>query len=129
MSQEKQKYTIWIEAESWRAGEWNVHDDCTDVVVTWEDGSRWIASFISYQHVKTLTEKNKRTGENLSGAYFWMSDMFLVDQVSRQRIEAVIQHLSKRGELKQVFHALAKDENDKGPCYCGAVDHDREEER
>ena len=56
-----QKYTVWVETEYWRPGEWISNDDSSDVVVTWEDGSRWGAAFISYQHVKTLTEKNTPT--------------------------------------------------------------------
>jgi hypothetical protein len=106
MSNEKQKYTVWVEAEYWRPGEWIPDDDSTDVVVTWEDGSRWGATFVSYQHIKTLTVKNKQTGECLSGAYLWISDMILVDNVSRSRIEEIIWHLIASGEFVQAFRAL-----------------------
>lgn len=39
-------YSIWIEAENWAEGEWNIHNDNTDAIVSFEDGSRWIASFL-----------------------------------------------------------------------------------
>ena len=106
MSDKEQEYTVWLEAEQWKRGEWTPDDDSTDAIVTWKDGSRWGATFVAYQHIQTLTEKNKRTGECLSGAYLWMREMILVDQVSRSRIEAVIQHLITSGEFTQVFRAL-----------------------
>ncbi len=106
MKKGQQKYTIWIEAEQWIPGAWNPEDDNTDVIVTWEDGSRWVATFFSYQNVQTLSEKNRRTGESLSGAYFWASDMILADQVSRQRIEQIIEELIKTGEFETTFTPL-----------------------
>src|SRR5438552_6115520 len=106
MKKERQKYTIWIEAEQWILGAWNTEDANTDVIVTWEDGSRWVATFFSYQNVQTLSEKNRRTGERLSGAYFWASNMILADQVSRQCIEQIIEELIKTNEFEMVFTPL-----------------------
>ncbi len=112
MTNEKHNYTLWIEAECWVPGTWTLADDTTDVIVTWEDGSRWGATFISYQHIHTLTEKNKSTGENLSGAYFWARDMILVDEVSRQRIEEVVHDLINEGDFELVFRQYPKEEED-----------------
>ncbi len=106
LKKEQQQYTIWIEAEQWVPGSWNPEDDNTDVIVTWEDGSRWVATFFAYQNVQTLSEKNRRTGESLSGAYFWASDMILADKVSRQRIEQIIEELIKTGEFETIFTPL-----------------------
>ncbi len=92
--------------EQWVPGSWNPEDDNTDVIVTWEDGSRWVATFFAYQNVQTLSEKNRRTGESLSGAYFWASDMILADKVSRQRIEQIIEELIKTGEFETIFTPL-----------------------
>ncbi|MFD1906035.1 hypothetical protein ACFSQ7_21320 [Paenibacillus rhizoplanae] len=39
------KYSIWIEYEEWAEGEWNIVDGNTDAIVTFEDSSRWVASF------------------------------------------------------------------------------------
>ncbi|MNO44806.1 hypothetical protein D3C76_350590 [compost metagenome] len=36
-----------------------------------------------------------QTGECMNGAYFWSSDMVLVDITSRERIEQLIDHLIK----------------------------------
>ncbi len=99
-------HTLWIEAEEWAPGEWTPVDDNTDVIVTFADASRWVATFLSYANIQTLTEKNRRTGECLAGAYFWASDMILIDEVSRPRIEEVVQHLIQEGEFEAIFTYL-----------------------
>jgi len=100
---EKQNYTLWIEAEEWVPGHWVPDDDNTDVIVTFQDGRRWVASFFSYKNIEKLTNKNKETGECYSGAYFWSSDMILIDQVSRKRIEEIIEHLIEEEEFEMIF--------------------------
>jgi len=103
--------SIWIEAEEWAAGEWTPADDNTDVIVTCDDGSRWVATFFSYRNITSLVEKNQRTGECLSGKYFWASDMILVDEVTRARIEEVAHYLSEEEplEFKSVFTRVDED--------------------
>lgn len=112
MTKEQQNYIIWIEAEEWASGSWTPDDDNTDVIVTWANGSRWVASFFSYKNIQTLTQKNKRSGECLSGAYFWASDMILIDEVSRQRIEEVIDHLIRENDFETVFTQLPPEAGD-----------------
>ncbi|ETT33954.1 hypothetical protein C162_30445 [Paenibacillus sp. FSL R7-269] len=97
------KYSIWIEAEEWAEGEWNIVDGNTDAIVTFEDGSRWVGSFFTYKNIQTLADKNKHTGECLHGKYLWGSDMVLVDECSRKRIEEVTAHLIVSGEFEVVF--------------------------
>jgi hypothetical protein len=99
-------YTLWIEAEAWAPGERTPADDNTDVIVTLDDESRWVATFFSYANIQTLTGKNRQTGECLAGAYFWASDMILTDEVSRLRIEEVVHHLIQEGEVQAVFTRL-----------------------
>ncbi|MWC29695.1 hypothetical protein [Paenibacillus sp. MMS18-CY102] len=101
---QKMPYSIWIEAEQWAEGEWNIHDDNTNAIVTFEDGARWIASFFTYRNIQTLAEKNKHTGECLHGHYFWGSDMILVDECSRNRIEEVIKHLIIKSDFETIFN-------------------------
>ena len=102
MTENKPTYTIWIEAEEWCTG-WDPIDSNTDVIVHLDDGSRWMATFVSYKNVATLTQKDKQTGESLSGAYFWVSDMILIDETSRKRIEEVIEHLMEEDYFYMIF--------------------------
>jgi hypothetical protein len=105
----QQPYTVWIEVEEWSPGTWTPQDANTDVTVTFADGSVWVATFVTYTNIQTLVAKNKRTGECLAGAYFWASNMILIDEVSRPRIEQVIRALIDEGEFDVVF-AHAPDE-------------------
>jgi len=98
-----QKYSIWIEAEHWAPGEWTPSDDNTDVIVTFENGARWVATFFSYQNILSLASKNRDTGECLDGKYFVATDMILVDEVTRQRIEEVVAELIRCKEFEQYF--------------------------
>lgn len=95
--------SIWIEAEHWHPSEWNLVDGNTDVIVTLEDHSRWMATFVSYKNVETLVRWSRESGEDLPGKFLWVADMVLIDEISRDSIEKVVQHLVDRGELTLVF--------------------------
>jgi hypothetical protein len=97
--------TIWIESEEKgpiKGGQINT-DDNSDVILTFSDNTKYGATFFTYDNVKTLTEKNKMTGELLSGKYFWASDMILVDRIDRDTIEKVIADLIKEKYFDQLF--------------------------
>lgn len=98
-----QPFSIWIEAEQWDGEIINDEDENTDVIVKFEDGSGWSATFFTYQNIISLSEKNKTTGENLNGIYFWASDMVLIKRISRKEIEAVTKELIKDGTFERVF--------------------------
>ena len=96
-------YTLWIEAEEWPAGEWTPDDDATDVVVTFADGARWVATFVAYAHVATLVARNRESGDNLGGRYLWASDLVLVDTTARATVEAVVDDLLRDGGFESAF--------------------------
>ncbi len=100
---ENQNYYIWIEAEQWASGEWNPADCNSDVIVSFEKGAEWVATFLTYKNISTLVEKNMLSGECLQGKYFWASDMILVDEISRARVEEVVKRLIDEAEFEKVF--------------------------
>ncbi|GAA4851586.1 hypothetical protein GCM10023310_32940 [Paenibacillus vulneris] len=97
------KKLIWIEAEEWLAGTWDYEDTNTDVIVVFSDRSKWIASFFTYRNIESTRRKNIQTGECMNGTYYWSSDMILIDLVSRERIEQVIQYLIETDSFTAVF--------------------------
>jgi hypothetical protein len=103
MDSSKPEYSIWIEAEEWAAGERTASDDNSDVIVTFENGDRWVATFFSYQNTTSLAAKNRQTGECLAGKYFVATEMILVDELSRNRIEEVVANLIEGNDLKTYF--------------------------
>jgi len=98
-----QQFSIWIEAEEWAPGEWVPRDDNSDVIVSFKNGARWVATFFSYQNILSLAEKNRHTGECLHGQYFAATDMVLVDEISRKRIEEVVDDLLRCNEFETYF--------------------------
>ena len=95
--------SIWIEAEELPPDEWNPLTGDTDVTVKLTDGTFWVASFFTYQRIRTIVADFKISGECLHGKYFWVSDMILVDEVSRERIEEVVKHLLSENVFQEVF--------------------------
>ena len=96
---------IWIESEhsGLMIGGQKVVDDNVDVIVTLTDDTKYVASFFTYENIRTLTEKNRSTGELLNGKYFWASDIILIDRVDRESIEKVIADLIKENYFDQAF--------------------------
>jgi hypothetical protein len=98
-----QSYFIWTEAEQWAPGEWEPLDCNSDVMVSFEKGGEWLATFFTYKNLSTLAKQNESTGECLNGKYFWASDMIVVDEVTRERVEEVVSHLILEGEFENAF--------------------------
>ncbi|TPG84206.1 hypothetical protein EEL32_16975 [Brevibacillus laterosporus] len=78
---------IWINVEQSENKNYNIYDNNVDVMVTLSDRSKWVATFFTYENITTL----------------WASDMVLVDNVSRKRIEEIVDHLLKEDEFKYIF--------------------------
>jgi hypothetical protein len=98
-----ENYYIWIEAEQWAAGEWIPADCNSDVMVSFEKGAEWVATFFTYQNISSLAKKNQSSGECLNGKYFWATDMILVDELTRERVEEVVIDLIANQEFERVF--------------------------
>lgn len=102
---------IWIESENKGAiigGELETNDN-SDVIVTFSDNSRAIASFFTYKNIEFLRHKNKETGECLNGKFFWASDMIIVDKINRQEVEEIINHLITEDDFFQIFKKIIED--------------------
>jgi len=103
-----QPHRMWIEAEARVPSSWHPLDTNSDAIVTFADGSRWVASFFSYANIATLVASWKQSGECLHGAYVWTSDMILIDEMSRPQIEKVVTDLLETGLFKNAFTQVAE---------------------
>jgi len=106
------QYDVWIEADHWGKGQlyphlptadWSWDDACSDVSVTFANGVKWIATFVTYQHVASLRQQLSKTGECLAGRYLQIADMVLVEDVSRVTVEEVIRHMLQTREFQRSF--------------------------
>jgi len=103
---EENSYSLWIEAEHWAKDEWDELDSNTDVIVQFQDSSKWIASFFTFKNIGTLVEKNKQSGECLVGKYLWSSDMILIQKCNRNQIEEVVDHIIKENMFSVLFRRI-----------------------
>lgn len=88
----------------------HVEDDAntfTDVVVQLNSGEMYIASFFTYQNIETVRNQNSKSGEFLSGKYFWAKNLILIDSCKKENIEKIIQHLMDEGDFRSVFNKIS----------------------
>jgi hypothetical protein len=96
-------YTVELETEFWEKESWTSQDCNSGAWVKFENGERWVATFFSYQNISSLRKKNQKTGECLNGKYFCATDMILIDEISRNSIETVIEEMIKQNEFEIYF--------------------------
>ena len=74
--------------------------DCnSDVIFELNDGSKWVATFFTYQNIETLRRKNQLSGECLNGIYFCATDMILVAEMSEGSRQSAVQELLLMNEI------------------------------
>ncbi|GAL76794.1 hypothetical protein JCM19275_2130 [Nonlabens ulvanivorans] len=81
-------------------------NDNSDVIVTFENGERYIATFFTYQNIDWLRQKNQKTGECLNGKYFFATDLILIDKLNREEIINVVNHLIKEDDFFTSFDKI-----------------------
>ncbi|MCR8965342.1 hypothetical protein O0550_19390 [Brevibacillus halotolerans] len=97
-----QKKNIWIRSEIGE-GKFDPYDDNTDVIVTFPNRTRYIASFFTYKNIESIRQNNKEYGENMNGLYFWSSDMVIVDNIKTKTITSIIDQLISEDKFESLF--------------------------
>lgn len=90
--------SIWFEFDSWNES-FDRNDANTDVIVEFDDKSKYSMTFFTYQNVQTLRDNNKSSGECLSGKYFCATDMILISEITKETIIEVIEYMISRDEI------------------------------
>ncbi len=78
-------------------------NDSIDVVVYDADGLIYTATLFTLKNIETLLERWRSTGECLNGKYFWAADMLIVEKLTVETIESVVDGLIESGEFYSVF--------------------------
>jgi hypothetical protein len=87
---------------------WDPRNDNLDVEVRFADGRRYSATFFTLSNVETLLRRYARSGECANGLYLWASDMILVETLTLDVIERVVQDLIASGELPKALSELPR---------------------
>lgn len=77
-----------------------------DIEVTLDGKTRFSATFFSIESIGKIIEKNKQTGENKNGLYFFCSDMIIVEKISKVVIEETVSDMVKKNILQFHFSKL-----------------------
>lgn len=100
---EKRRH-IHIGGEGWAD---DLEDAHVDVVVTFPDSSCWISDFYTMKCIESMRQDYSEKDQCLKGAYWCASSpSIIVDNVSRERIEQVVDELIERGTFKHLFEYL-----------------------
>lgn len=79
-----------------------------DVIVKFEDGEQFSATFFTIDNIKALMNSYSTTGECHRGLYFWCVNMIIVRELSRRSVEETIQSLIDSEEFEQVFSKIQR---------------------
>ena len=100
---------------------WEGHEPETaeeaDATITFPDGSRRYATFMTLDVVRRIMDKDARTGESLGGRYFWCSDLIIVRDVGLESMVAAIRDLISSGDVERACGLLVpldEDEEETG---------------
>ncbi|MOA38293.1 hypothetical protein D3C78_1599630 [compost metagenome] len=73
-------------------------------MVTFPDSTRWISNFYTSKCIESMRKDYAKSGACLSGAYWCASSpVIIVDNISRERIEQVIDELIDQNTFQAVF--------------------------
>ncbi|MEO1517066.1 MAG: hypothetical protein AAFV95_18730 [Bacteroidota bacterium] len=86
--------------------ETEIADGSTDVIVSFRNGDRYAASFLSYDAVARLRQEHLQSGDFLKGKYLWINNLLLIESCNRQTIDEVVDFLLDEGDFPMVFRKL-----------------------
>ena len=70
-----------------------------DATIVLPDGARRYATFMTLGAVAAVMERRQRSGECLSGQYFWCSDLIIIGQPGIPGVVEAVRDLIAKGDL------------------------------
>lgn len=67
---------------------------------------KYIATFFTYNSILEMKTDHDKSGEYLKGKYFFLKNMVLIDNCSKESINEVINNLIDEGDFNDVFKRL-----------------------
>ncbi|WNJ16152.1 hypothetical protein [Pontibacter sp. G13] len=96
---------VWIEADQSETG-FAYPAGKARAVVSFDDGTFWEGTFVSYTYLEAMIRGSQRSGEFLKGSYFWMEGMILIEVLGKKQIEKAIMDLLKRRQFEKAFKPI-----------------------
>jgi hypothetical protein len=83
-----------------------------DVFINLSDGTRWTATFATFEYVGTMRRHSADTMRTLYGKLFWAPDLVVVDEIGGDRIREVVRHLVSIGAYARAFAPIVDSSDD-----------------
>ena len=97
---------VFISAEPLRRKGNGIDEEGADVIVLFDNGDTYAASFFTYDDISRSKLKNQHSGKFLNGKYFWAERMVVIENFKREDIEQVIEDLMTNGDFFSAFRKL-----------------------
>lgn len=81
-------------------------EEYTDVIVELVNGDVYVASFFTHKNIEEIMLKNKESGDYLSGKYFWVEVMVIVDECSLETVRKIVDQLIDEGDFDLAFRKI-----------------------
>ena len=97
---------IILTAEYLENGRADYEDLNTDVIVQFENGDRYVATFFSWKNLENMIKELEPTEEYRSGRFYKVLNMVLVRDFGEGNIRPVIDAMLAEGDFQLVFRKL-----------------------
>ena len=78
----------------------------TDVIVQFDNGDQYIATFFSFKNLEGMLEAHKHSEEYLSEDYYKVLDAVLINDFKDRKLLRVIEHMMVEGDFQVVFKKI-----------------------
>ncbi len=78
----------------------------TDVIVRFDSGEEYVATFFSFKNLEGMIEEHKNSKEYFSEEYYKLLNMVLVNDFNNRNLLSVIEHMIVEGDFQVVFRKI-----------------------
>lgn len=78
----------------------------TDVIVQFDNGDQYIATFFSFKNLEGMLEEHKHSEDYLSEDYYKVLDAVLINDFKDRKLLSVIEHMMVEGDFQVVFKKI-----------------------
>jgi hypothetical protein len=89
--------------------DFSTRDSNADVVVRFKDRREYVATFFTVENLRQLMLKFRHSGENAHGLYVWSTQMIVVDALTLEVVNRVVDDLLRRGDFDTAFARVQVD--------------------
>jgi hypothetical protein len=75
----------------------------TDVIVRFDNGDEYIATFFSFKNLQGMIEEHKHSKEYFSEEYYRLVNAVLVNDFNNNKLLSVIEHMMAEGDFQLIF--------------------------